>query len=154
MPGQKGRSGRPNKSTEQHLLDGTYRPDRHAKRVDSRVAPASMPVPGDLGDHAAELWKRIVSSLPKEVLTNLDKDALRVYCETWEIYCKVQPLYQADPIDKELRITWTAVVDKLDKLGRQFGWTPQSRSALQMPSKGDEDEDPMTLFLKRRSERN
>lgn len=154
MVGQPGKGGRPPKSTEQHLIDGTYRPDRHAKRVDSKVAPASLPVPGDLGDEAAELWKRIVSSLPKEILTNLDKDSLRVYCETWQIYLKIQPLFNADPTDKELRITWASLVDKLDKLGRQFGWSPQTRASLQMPTKNDEDEDPMTLFLKRRQERN
>jgi P27 family predicted phage terminase small subunit len=154
MPGVKGASGRPGKPTDQHLQDGTYRKHRHANRVDNKVQPAPMPVPGNLGEHAAEMWKRIVGALPPEVLTNLDKDALMLYCQTWQTYCKIQPLFDADPVDKELRIAWTSCVDRLDKLGRQFGWTPQSRATLQMPAKDEDAEDPMTLFLKRRAQRN
>lgn len=154
MPGKKGASGRLPKSTAQHLEDGTYREHRHGKRVDSKVPSASLPVPGDMGEHAAELWKRICATLPKEIITKLDSDALRVYCETWEMYRILQPQFAADPLDKDLRLAWSQIVDRLEKLGRQFGWTPQTRASLQMPAKNEDEIDPMAIFLKRRADRN
>jgi len=156
MAGVKGqRSGGHNRKTTQQLKkEGTYTNSRHGKRVDAKVAPATLPCPGDLGEHGSELWKRICHTLPKEVVTKLDSDSLRAYCETWELYRKIYPQMLADPIDKDIRISWSACIDKLDKLGRQFGWTPQARAGLQMPDKDDSETDPMVEFLKRRQDRN
>lgn len=152
MVGQKGRSGRPGKPTAQHKAEGTERSYRHANRADARIEPSVLPCPGDLGTHGAEMWKRICKTLPKEIVTKLDTDSLRVYCETWEVYRKVYPLMLDDPTDKNTNVLWAKIVDKLDKLGRQFGWSPQSRTSLQMPEV-DQEVDPMVEFLKRR-ERN
>lgn len=153
MPGVKGASGRPAKSTEQHRQDGTYQKCRHENRVDAKIPPATLPCPGDLNEHGAELWKRICATLPREVVTKLDADSLRAYCETWELYRKVYPKMIADPFDKDTRILWANCIDKLDKLGRQFGWSPQSRASLQMPPKDESDTDPMVEFMRRRNER-
>ena len=90
--------------------------------------------------------------LPREVITRLDTESLRIYCETWQMYCAVIPMMMADPIDKDTRITWSTLVDKLDKLGRQFGWTPQARAGITMPTKTDE-EDPFETYLKQRAGR-
>lgn len=153
MPCVKGRGGRPPKPLEKHEEDGTYRKDRHETRVDGKVPPSVLPCPADLGEHGAELWKRICSTLPKELITKLDSDALLSYCQTWELYRKIIPQVLADPMDKHLTCLWSKTIDKLDKLGRQFGWTPQARAGLHMPAK-EETEDAMTEFLKRRTSQN
>lgn len=154
MPGAKGRSGGHNRKTTAQLeQEGTIRNDRHGKRVDAKVPPATLPCPGELTEVGQELWRRIVSTLPREVVTNLDSDALLSYCRVWQTLAKVWPQFDADPIDKDLRITAMNLLDRLDKLGRQFGWTPQSRAALQMPDGDGDDADPMLEFLKRKRER-
>lgn len=155
MPGVKGqRSGGHNKKmTEQHKADGTYQKCRHETRVDTKVPSSILPCPADLGEHGAELWKRICATLPKELITKLDTDSLMAYCQTWELYRKIIPQVLDDPMDKHLTCLWAKTVDKLDKLGRQFGWTPQARAGLHMPAKED-TEDAMTEFLKRRTSQN
>ena len=156
MAGVKGqRSGGHNRKTTKQLKDeGTYNKRRHGKRVDAKVDASSLPCPGDLTEHGAELWKRICQTLPREVVTKLDSDALRAYCRTWEIFRKLEQPMLDDPTDKDTRIAFFSTIDKLDKLGRQFGWTPQSRAGLQMPAKDESETDPMVEFLKRRQERN
>ena len=151
MPGVKGRSGGQNrKSTKDHIADGTYQKCRHEKRLDSKVVASTPPCPADLNDYGRDLWRRICEVLPHEVVTRLDTESLRIYCETWQMYCKVIPLMIDNPIDKDLRITWAAIVDRLDKLGRQFGWTPQARAGIQMPDKSSDESDPFEEFLKQR----
>ena len=153
MPGAKGRSGRPPKATVQHETEGTFRKHRHSQRVDAKIPPATLPCPAELQEVGQELWRRIVSTLPREVITKLDADGLKTYCLLWQQFNRVWPQFEADPLDKDIRITALSLVDRLDKLGRQFGWTPQSRASLQMPSKDEDDADPMLAFLKRREER-
>jgi P27 family predicted phage terminase small subunit len=153
MVGVKGKSGGQNrKATSKLIAEGTYKPHRHADRLDAKVTTGPPPCPASLDDHGRDLWRRICEVLPREVITRLDTESLRIYCETWQMYCAVIPIMMADPIDKDTRITWSTLVDKLDKLGRQFGWTPQARAGITMPTKTDE-EDPFETYLKQRAGR-
>lgn len=155
MPGVKGKSGGHNrKSVTEHARDGTYRRDRHGSRVDLRIQPARLQCPDDLGEIASDVWTKVVTSLPEEILNNVHENSLRMYCETIEQYRHVWPLFCADPLDKDLRITAMALIDRADKLGRQFGWTPQALAGLRVPQDDKEEVDPMVEFLRARRERN
>lgn len=155
MPGIKGKSGGHNrKTTAEHATDGTYRAHRHSSRADVRVTPSALDCPEDLGDIAKETWSGVVDSLPEELLTKVHVGSLRMYCETIEQYRHVWPLFCADPLDKDLRITAMALIDRADKLGRQFGWTPQALAGLRVPPSDKDEPDPMVEFLRGRRERN
>jgi len=76
--------GRPRKPVAEHLLDGTYRADRHG----NAWTPAGEPViPDWLGPHARELWQAIVPTLVKSgVATAVDTAELAALCDWWALY--------------------------------------------------------------------
>lgn len=139
MAGMKGRSGGQNrKSTHQLKADGGYRRDRHGRRVDQMVAPATLTPPDHLSDIGRAAWIRITGSLDPSLITDLDVDSLTAFCDCLEAYSGIRPKYLAAPTDKDARIAFYAALDRMDKLGRQFGWSPQSRAGIQAP--GDDSE--------------
>lgn len=151
MPGAKGRSGGHNrKSTAAHKAAGTFRNDRHANKADDVEGPAmDLTPPGRLNEGAREVWQRVVETLQDNALRVVDQDALAAYCETVDIHNVIAPQFRADPLDKELRITWKEVSAVMDRLGRQFGWTPQARAAINVTP----PEPEMTEFERKRLER-
>ncbi|XZE56144.1 hypothetical protein SH139x_002225 [Planctomycetaceae bacterium SH139] len=152
MAGQKGRSGRLPKPTEQHVLDGTYRSDRHARRADVLVMAEQLQCPESLTGAAREAWERITLALPDDMLSRLDVDALWLYCQSWAQLLKVWPMFEDNPLDKDARITAMALCTEVDKLGRQFGWSPLSRASLRVPQR-EEADDPLTELMRRKAER-
>lgn len=153
MAGQKGRSGRLPKPTEQHVQDGTYRSDRHARRADVLVMAEQLECPESLTGAAQEAWQRITTALPDDALCQLDCDALWLYCQSWSQLLKVWPMFEENPLDKDCRITAMALCTEVDKLGRQFGWSPLSRASLRVPQR-EESDDPLDELLKRKAARN
>lgn len=151
MVGVKGRSGRKRKPTAQHKAEGTYNATRHKNRADVNVRPSTLSPPAHLTDAGKELWRRILDTLPAQIISKLDIEALSAYCDAVELYTKLRPMIMADPADKEVRIAWVAAANQMDKIGRQFGWTPVSRASLTMPP-DDGGDDPLVEMMKRRME--
>lgn len=60
--------GRPIKTTEEHIKDGTYRKDRHANRGVSLDALEEVSVPDVLNHDAKEKWLEIIPVLQKNGL--------------------------------------------------------------------------------------
>lgn len=155
MAGVKGRSGGQNrKATETLKAEGGYRTTRHRDRADIEVKPAAIQPPKHLGKAGKDLWKRVVESLPASLVTNLDPDSLAAFCDLADAYDRIRPQFMADPIDKEIRISYMAILDRMDKLGRQFGWTPQSRAGLSLGKSEDPDESAFSSLLARMSGKN
>lgn len=78
MAGKKGRSGRPRKPIEQHVLSGTYRRDRHG------------PLPADLGSVrafpttvGATALAPDVPSVPAELVEGLSEPGRRFVSQVW-----------------------------------------------------------------------
>ena len=154
MPGVKGRSGGHNaKAATEHVKDGTYRKDRHGSRMELHVDPAKLECPFEPGSEESKAWDRIVDTLPPEHITHLDFDKLRVYCQTWGQYCRVWPKFVDDPLDKDIRITALALVDRVIALGREFGTSPLARMSLKLPADDKAETDPLTEFIKQRKTR-
>ena len=152
MAGQKGRSGGQNrKPTAQLKETGGYRATRHRKRADVLVIPCRVEPPSILGTVGKEAWIRYVNNLPEALITNLDTDGLTQFCQALELYPKVWEQFAADPFDKENRITWQALAAQVDRLGRQFGWTPQSRASLSLPAKEAKEESMFGELMARMS---
>jgi P27 family predicted phage terminase small subunit len=155
MAGRRGRSGGHNrKATATLKAEGGYRTERHDKRADTHVLPASLQSPKHLGEAGRDLWRRVVTSLPEALITNLDPDSLTQFCDLADSYAKIRPVFLADPIDKDIRIAYMAVIAAMDRLGRQFGWTPQSRASLQLPKAEDKEESAFGVLLARMSGKN
>lgn len=142
MPGAKGRSGGHNrKSVEQLKADGGFRADRHGQRAELVIESNPPEPPPHLSELGTVIWNRIVGELPPAILNRLDSQSLSVYCDLCELYSKLRPKFLDDPIDPEIRIAYFGTLDRMDKIGRQFGWSPHSRSALQMPKTEDAKEE-------------
>lgn len=150
MAGQKGRSGGHNRKTlEKHKAEGTYRDDRHGNRAEAQIKPSALKAPERFGPVALQTWNDIVETIPESMITKLDYKSLVAYCDLCAAYDKLQRAFEDDPIDKDIRISYLSVIQNMDRLGRQFGWTPQSRAALTLtPDKEDED-DPMESLTAR-----
>lgn len=150
---RKGVGGRPPKSTSEHIKDGTFRKDRHGNRTELHVENARLESPFGIDTEERGAWDRIVNTLPPEHITNLDYDKLKVYCEAWGQYCRVWPQFVADPLDKDIRITALALMDKVIVLGKEFGTSPLSRMTLRMPKEEPKEEDPLLELINRKKER-
>ena len=131
------------KSIEQHKIDGTYRADRHAKRLNLPSDPPD--VPSDLSPAEAELWNHIIASIPT---TKVDALALRVLIESWKLYRRAYDDFVADS-NKETRITWKATQDALVAILRQFGATPVSRSQIKSAEPPADKDDPFGDIMRR-----
>lgn len=131
------------KSTESHKLDGTYRADRHAKRLN---LPSDTPTaPSDLSPAEAELWQHIVENIP---VAKVDALALRCLVESWRLYRRAYGDFVANP-DKETRITWKATQDAFIAIARQFGLTPVSRSQIKLAEPPADKDDPFGDIMRR-----
>lgn len=151
MAGQKGRSGRRPKPTAQLKESGGFNVTRHRNRADVLVMPAKLDAPATLGKIGRDAWNRYIDNLPEALITQLDVYALQQLCEALELYAKVWPLFIDNPLDRDARITWQAVCAQIDRLGRQFGWTPQSRAALSLPSSESKEESMFGELIARMS---
>ena len=59
-----GKGGRPQKPIDLHLVEGTFRPDRHGKRLpENRPETAATSCPSWLDDYAKAEWRRLAPQL-------------------------------------------------------------------------------------------
>lgn len=134
---------RPPKSIEQHKLEGTYRADRHAKRLD--LGNDAPPPPSDLTGAEAELWRHITDAIP---VAKVDALALRVLVESWRLYRRAYDDFVASP-GRDERITWRSCQDAFLAVCRQFGMTPVSRSQVKAEAPEVDPDDPLQNILAR-----
>ena len=130
MPG-----GRPRKPTALHVVDGTYREDRHGSDV---VVGGSPSRPGWLVGEAALMWDRISGQLASAgVATSLDSASLAGLCQAWANWRNEQEKYEAgDGHIYSVSNAWTT----FEKLAGKFGLTPSDRAKLRTGEHKDESE--------------
>ena len=145
-------AGRPPKPLQLHVLDGTFRPDRHGAAA--AAAPELEKVtrlpnaPAFLGAVGKREWRRIGQELlDKEVLTKADMATFAAYCASLDraigaeralqlagSYTLMTPqgFEQARPEVSIARQSWAEV----RKFAQEFGITPSSRTRVRpAPSK-------------------
>lgn len=152
MVGVPGRSGGHNiKPTAKHKVDGGYRTDRHGNRVDAIHTPPGAPEPPKgLTKAQLEFWTQIVLAMPPDALGRIDSYTLHELLELWAIAVKARKSWKRDPSDKESRIAYTSAIDRVFKIGAEYGMTPASRARLRVPVADDED-DPFQELIDRLS---
>ena len=134
--------------TAKHVLEGTFRAERHAGRVDSvaSASPANLPKPDVIGEAGKWLWELTIRNLPGGVLRDQDAAKLELMCVSWEQYRKLLERMQIDD-DPKLISKLKNLADMIDKFGKQFGMSPLDRASLKVEDP-KEPMDPFAEFMK------
>lgn len=147
MPG-----GRPRKPDEVHILEGTFRPDRHGDPSASVVADGEPTPPRHLKGEALAFWKDTVPGLvTRKVAAACDSAALACMCDWWarhRKYCRA--LDRMKSTDRRLyQMTILAGIawSNFDKIACRFGLTPGDRTKLRTPA--NEGKPPRVMARKR-----
>lgn len=127
--------GRPKKSVDQHLKDGTYRQDRHGP-VPAPPASDAPPVPrkpAGMTPEAGAVWVELVPLLAGAVRER-DVRRLADLCAWWARFDAVTLALDDMSIGSveygRALIQLGICEDKVDRLGRGFGLTPESRAKI------------------------
>jgi P27 family predicted phage terminase small subunit len=132
--------GRKPKPKQAHILNGTFRADRHGDTPDF---PRRAPSPPDHLDASAKKeWKRVVKVLlGAGLLTTADRAALAAYCQCYARWAdaekKVQE-YGAVLISKDNKTPYQSpylsvasrAMEQMLKFLIEFGLTPSSRARV------------------------
>jgi P27 family predicted phage terminase small subunit len=154
----------PRLPTRLKVLRGETRPSRLNHREPQ--PRAGLPrMPPDMTDRAKQVWRRIVRDYGATgVLTTVDADVLRIYCESVARYEQAGALFDASgPV---IRATGTGArrgelvknplaqivrdqADLVRSMARELGLTPSARSGLHaLEDLGEAD--PLDALLRRR----
>ena len=115
------------KPNEVHLMNGTYRADRHGKLGGELKITEPIPNPPDWLDRDAVVeWMKVVGILSKyNMLKATDEACLALYCS---LYSQLMRLRDTFPANKMVQLR--AVMNDL-------GLTPASRSKIKVPDKNE-----------------
>lgn len=139
-----------------HLVDGTFRKDRHDGDYcePSGVAPKPPPF---LNRTAKREWARVVPALERlGILDEVDQSALAVYCQaradySWAVYrlrregrvivgpSGLARTHPAMRVQKE-------AAEQIRKFAVEFGLTPSARGRLAVPQRDDDDPEENEWF--------
>jgi P27 family predicted phage terminase small subunit len=155
------RTGRPPKPTQLHQLHGTFRPKRHGKRVDGKLAAGTGDLdepPPDLTDSQEDVWRYCVANMPRGVMKRVDRDMLMIWCEARDRWNTAR-LMQAE-LDRDSRLKlliktpeglaaspYHDILDKTSKtmirVAQELGFSPAARARIKAePDKGADTDDP------------
>lgn len=127
--------GRPRKPIAEHVLDGTYRSDRHG---DSPWMPNGEPqMPAWLSPEARELWQSLVPSLTT-IATEVDAASLTAMCDWWALYRQTRTaldLVQDRESTAYYKLLQLAGLcwNNFSGIAAKFGLSPSDRAKLQVP---------------------
>ncbi len=167
MAGKKGRSGRPGKPTVLHVLDGTYRKDRHKTRLDAPAVSSGdgrlPPPPASLDPHALEAWMELAETLTHRVFSREDQRAFQTFATMWAGWKKVSAHVlehgvsettetkdgrMISAVSSEARV-WMDLNGKLLSWFSRYGMTPADRARIHEPPSnpnGKKEENPDDEF--------
>lgn len=111
-------------------LKGSYRKDRHGDRTTAADTANEVPErPDDLSADAATLWDHIVDQR-RDYLAQSDSAALEALCRSWAILRAAMRLLEANPSDRDARLTYSQSFGAVEKLLGRFGCDPAARAKL------------------------
>lgn len=149
--------GRPPKSVEDHIKNGTYKPSRHEGRGITIEPLETLPAPVSLSERAAEKWEEIVPAMLSAGLVSVVdavilKDAFISYDIAQDCLEKVNAyesygeyLANLDKIKQmNLLDVYKEHMNRFHKIMMKFGVTPEARTRMRVNPKEKDDSD----FLK------
>lgn len=125
-----------------------------------------LKVPKHLSDEAKKEWKRVMklyNQMDVDILSDLDRQALIMYCEATAIYNKAQEQWTKlghiatpNPDGQKLIDKIFTTMEKqqriITSLSEQLCLTPVGRARMGMNATKVEEEDPLTKLLQRKRE--
>ena len=140
------------KSKAELVASGTYRPSRHADRVDDQFPQDAPTVPADLSEDEAALFDKIVSTFPEGVLSPTDSLVLTMAVRWYCAWRKLDTILADDPTNyKTATLAAMASKQALSAFAK-LGLNPIDRRKLSTPPPKEDEDDPFTLWLKAKNE--
>ena len=143
------------KPTPAKIVQIKGNPGKRAVRKDAPGFGAIGEAPPDLGGVAREKWAEAAREW-SFVLTASDRDALRLYCETWAEMLNAQKRVDEDgamiltPNGMVQKSPWLTKLEQSREFCRrmlaEFGGSPSSRSRVSAKDQ-DDQEDPAAKFF-------
>ena len=137
------------------------------KRNEPKIDSVQLKCPRHLTPEAKKEWRRIVKlygELKEPIITDLDVNALEIYCEALVTYRKAMrkvretsEVYRAksDP-EKPRKNPWLLVANDASVQIKRYGeillLDPVSRARVGLAKAKEEDLSPMAAFLKKRND--
>ena len=122
------KSGRPRKPMALHILEGTFRSDRHGDDVVR--ASGEVEKPHFTNAHASDLWDRLVDKL--FWVKSVDTAMLQTTCHFYGLYMAAYEVAENDPTDRDARTAVTSYWAKFEKGCSVLGLNPSDRGRLQV----------------------
>lgn len=143
---------RKSKSSEQHKADGTYRKDRHEKRIITSSVEKIDPPDYFAGEHLAK-WNEVVENLRSfGILATQDRDSIETYVssiimqkQAWKQV--MESGFEIDGYPNPAIKIYQNLEGIIKPLREQFGFTPRARQGMQTKQKEAEKTDPILAFL-------
>ncbi len=154
--------GRPIKSTEEHIKDGTYRKDRHKNRGVSLDALKEISIPEELNNAAKKKWLEIVPTLQENgLITIVDiptitdafiqygaaQDCLNTVMKSnssiAEYWSKLNKFKDVDLIAK-----YNESMDIYKRTMEKYGVTPAGRAKIKLQPKKEDEGDNFIKSLR------
>lgn len=158
--GQRGPAPKP---TAIKRLEGN--PGKRAlNAAEPRFTAKAPSCPKHLIGEARKEWRRIIKELQRTpgLLQVVDRAALAAYCQAWARWVDAEEKMQAEDFEM-IEVTdkgyahvnpWFQVSTQAQKQMKafltEFGLTPASRSRIQVPGEGEDDEFDQFISLKQR----
>ena len=144
MPGTN-RSGRRPKPLDLHVLQGTYRADRHGPQPEPDASDFDINKPSDLPEAAAALFDELLPVL-RPIMRPSDVTQFLAMCEVFGLYRQCLVLSRSDATDKEARIGTLAYLSAFNRIAAGFGMTPSDRARVRAEP-GQRPLDPYEQYL-------
>lgn len=142
------------KPTKEHKAIGTYRPGRHAGRVDDDFKGEIGEPPEDLPETAKLFWRDFVASAPAGVLVAADRPALR-QCAWWFARVKqVERQIQRKPSNLLLGNSLIGASKEYLKWLSKLGATPTDRAKVRKADPTPSHDDPFEALKRMTAAKN
>lgn len=154
--------GRPIKSTEDHIKDGTYRKDRYENRGVTLDTLKEVSIPENLNRAAAEKWAEIIPALQDAgLISRVDlpeltdaflhygfaQDCLNTVLENFG--STAEYLSQLNKFkDVDLVAKYSEYMDYFNRIMHKFGITPTERAKIKVQPKKEDEADNFIKSLR------
>lgn len=133
-------------------IRGTFRADRHAKRLDPRLFDGVPERPADLKGHALKFWNASVPELAKAgIVARIDSSLLASCCRAYARLRAAETAASKRPLDGNVRRTVMGYLQTFLQIAGQCGLTPTGRARMPRATPAPELPKGITGFARKRS---
>lgn len=135
------------KSHRELIASGTYRPGRHASRVDDQF-PSDAPAPPDdlIGDDL-ELWQQVVGTFPRGTLAATDWPLLLMFVRWFRAWRELDRRLGENPTDYKVATMCGMASKQAMAAAAKLGMSPVDRRKLTAAIAEDKEADELLAFL-------